>query len=371
MKRIALLLFIASSSLLQIFGQNVVSSLPVIGKGEILIIGEDKFLDEIRKMDIEIVEHYTSLNKGGDLYVFLDLPSCYNIFVDEYISSNGSGYLKEFLRETQVGYKAKYMLELLSGLRAASERCKGLKVVCINGNKQADVTLRSIEHIIRSSPGLPEHCRQFAEKCEKLRQNDRSDRVEFERLVSEFRDRFMKDMDKFRSVMHERDFAFMTKILDDIAYTNDECVMVMERNILKHYGKDAVFISINDAANANKRIIEFDSKYSEGTKPLACNLNNSPEFAGKVHSLYISAQKVILPETVLDGGKVVPSKAITNINRRIPEDIYDEMKRSDESVSIKLPDPNSSPGVHTKFDGFILFKEAHSAMPGNKERLEF
>lgn len=356
--------------MLRISGQKAITNLPPIEKGEILIVGEDKFLDEILKIDLEIVEHYASLNEESDLYVFLDLPSCYNMFVDEYFSNRGSSGLKEFLKETQAGYKAKYIFELFSGLRAADMHSNRLKVVCISGNKPAGATLLSIEHLIMNSPKLPEHYRQFAGKSKELRQSEQSGRLEFERLVSEFSNMFTDDKDKLREVMQERDLAFLTMLLDDIAYTNDECVEVMGRNILKHYDKDAVFISINDAANANKQSIEFDNRYSKGTKSLAFAMDNSPEFAGKVRSLYITAQKLILPETVLDGGKVVPSKAITNINWRIPEDIYDEMRGSDESVSINLPDPKSRRDVHSKFDGFILFKEAHSAMPGNKERLE-
>jgi len=151
MKRLCFAIFF--SSLLS-YGQGYLDSLPIINKGEILVLGEYHFVQEMQDVEHDIISNYSKTSQ--DLVVFLELPYQFNFYVKNLFEQGDSILLKTYFKHFSSVKTRIYGYNLILSLYRMYIETPTLQVYCIDRNSCESSTLYTIRELLNTYPNCPE-----------------------------------------------------------------------------------------------------------------------------------------------------------------------------------------------------------------------
>ena len=358
------------------YGQGYLDSLPIINKGEILVLGEYHFLQEMQDVEHDIILNYSKTSQDL-VVVFLELPYQFNFYVKNLFEQGDSILLKTYFKHFSSVKTRIYGYNLILSLYRMYIETPTLQVYCIDRNSCESSTLYTIRELLNTYPNCPESIQKMKYQADSLLRTgipkSKAENEKYVPLFEKFEKEFQRHKKDYKKTLSESDFEILTHIFKDHTESYDIRESIMFRNICKHYQKECRHIVIVGNTHANKEKIQFGKiSYNPKTKPLAWQLNNinkSP-FRHKVYTIHLTPQNIIFPETIINDSLTIASKEVTWITPGIPNHIRKELEAQKKDVAIKMINPSEYPDIHRQYDGFILIKKAHSSIPGNKETIE-
>lgn len=359
------------------YGQGYLDSLPIINKGEILVLGEYHFLQEMQDVEHDIILNYSKTSQDL-VVVFLERPYHEVYYVNQLFENGDSLRLKKYAKLMGT-ISGPYFYNLIMFLYEINQKVSNLKIVCIDDNRLLRRALYTIRELLNTYPNCPESIQKMKYQADSLLQTgipkSKAENEKYVPLFEKFKKEFQRHKKDYKKTLSESDFEILTHIFKDHTESYDIRESIMFRNICKHYQKECRHIVIVGNTHANKEKILFSFgkiSYNPKTKPLAWQLNNinkSP-FRHKVYTIHLTPQNIIFPETIINDSLTIASKEVTWIVPSIPNHIRKELEAQKKDVAIKMINPFEYPDIHRQYDGFILIKKAHSSIPGNKETIE-
>ena len=152
MKRLCFAIFF--SSLLS-YGQGYLDSLPIINKGEILVLGEFHFLQEMQDVEHDIILNYSKTSQDL-VVVFLELPYQFNFYVKNLFEQGDSILLKTYFKHFSSVKTRIYGYNLILSLYRMYIETPTLQVYCIDRNSCESSTLYTIRELLNTYPNCPE-----------------------------------------------------------------------------------------------------------------------------------------------------------------------------------------------------------------------
>jgi len=152
MKRLCFAIFF--SSLLS-YGQGYLDSLPIINKGEILVLGEYHFLQEMQDVEHDIILNYSKTSQDL-VVVFLELPYQFNFYVKNLFEQGDSILLKTYFKHFSFVKTRIYGYNLILSLYRMYIETPTLQVYCIDRNSCESSTLYTIRELLNTYPNCPE-----------------------------------------------------------------------------------------------------------------------------------------------------------------------------------------------------------------------
>lgn len=152
MKRLCFAIFF--SSLLS-YGQGYLDSLPIINKGEILVLGEYHFLQEMQDVEHDIILNYSKTSQDL-VVVFLELPYQFNFYVKNLFEQGDSILLKTYFKHFSSVKTRIYGYNLILSLYRMYIETPTLQVYCIDRNSCESSTLYTIRELLNTYPNCPE-----------------------------------------------------------------------------------------------------------------------------------------------------------------------------------------------------------------------
>ena len=136
------------------YGQGYLDSLPIINKGEILVLGEYHFLQEMQDVEHDIILNYSKTSQ--DLVVFLELPYQLNFYVKNLFEQGDSILLKTYFKHFSSVKTRIYGYNLILSLYRMYIETPTLQVYCIDRNSCESSTLYTIRELLNTYPNCPE-----------------------------------------------------------------------------------------------------------------------------------------------------------------------------------------------------------------------
>ena len=355
-------------------GQGYLDSLPKLNKGEILMLGETHFRQEVQNLEIEIIKKYAS-ETHDPLVVYIELPYQFNFYVRNLIDYGDSLSLKTYFKLFSPVKTRTYAYNLIMSLYKIRLEEPSLQFFCIDRNGKENSVLYTIRDLLKFYPNCPESIQKMRYQTDSLIQTDKPDYKSenngFALHFKIFKQHFHKHKKDYRRTLSASDYAFLTHLMGNFTESFDIRESIMYRNICRHYQQECKHIAINGSTHTNKEKLLY-YRYSPKTKSLAWQLNNdrTSPFRKKLYSILISQNKLVNAEVILNDSVILPSKETTDLCLYVPNFIRKELMAQKKDVAIKMIDPLEYPDIHRQFDGFIMIHKAHSTIPGNKETIE-
>ena len=358
-----------------LYGQGYLDSLPKLNKGEILMLGEYHFVQEMQDVEHDIILNYSKTSQDL-LVVFVEMPYHEIYYVNQLFENGDSLRFKKYARLLGT-ISGPYLYNLIMFLYEINQKINNLKIVCFDENKLHGRALYTIRELLNTYPNCPESIQKMKNQADCLLQAGvPKSKVENERYIpyfEKFKKEFQKHKKDYKKTLSASDLEILTHFFKNYTESFDIRESIMFKNICKHYQKECRHIVIVGNTHANKEKIQHSGiSYNPKTKPLAWQLNNinkSP-FRHKVYTIHLAPQKIVFPETIINDSLTIASKEVPWVTSSIPNHIRKELVAQHKDIAIKMINPSEYPEIHKQYDGFILIRKAHSTIPGNKETVE-
>ena len=136
------------------YGQGYLDSLPIINKGEILVLGEYHFLQEMQDVEHDIILNYSKTSQDL-VVVFLERPYHEVYYVNQLFENGDSLRLKKYAKLMGT-ISGPYFYNLIMFLYEINQKVNNLKIVCIDDNRLLRRALYTIRELLNTYPNCPE-----------------------------------------------------------------------------------------------------------------------------------------------------------------------------------------------------------------------
>lgn len=354
-------------------GQGYLDSMPLLHRGEILIIGEYHNVKEIHDLELDVVRHYAEKSQDS-VVILLEWPYEKNYYVNRLFSSNDSTLFFDY-SDKQYEMYGPSMYNKLMTLYHINQKTHNMKVFCYDNVASTQQKIYIVHDMLNTYPSLPEpilSIRMYLDSSLQAHNPDFRSKVDsFGDVHKFFLSHFNKYRNLYKKTLLPEDFKLLCHKQPSFSNNYDLRESVLYRNVRSHYDRHCLYIAICGATHANKEKILSDKKYkNKRTKPLAWQLNQkigSP-FRQKVHTICVAPYITKYPATVINDTLTIPPKEMEIPVRQIPSAVKRELSDRSEQIAVKRTNLILEPELRNQFDAYILIHTAHTTVPGNRER---
>lgn len=344
-------------------GQELFDSLPVIDKGEILLLGEYHYLEEILSLEADVIKHTARLSQDT-LEVFLELPYNLNYYIDRLFHHNDSISLLRYMKTLQSKVLEEYLRRSIFSIYGITLQHPKLRVFCVDANKSIYRFFFTLDMLFSNYSQAPESIQSIRDFIRQIVRESppktASEDAHLAKELSVFQKHFKTHRKDYSNYLTGKDFFFVDKNLNNFSRTADEREELMYRNISQQYKSHYKFIMITGVVHANKEKIQFTKKiYTPNAKPLAWKLNNNKKspFFKKVYSICIAPQQLCFRDSKSNDSAPVEETSMPFPTPQMPYAVKQELSKRNQAVTIMIMSKIKSP---KPFDGYILIRDAHS-----------